>query len=204
MREQRALAAAIHRVEDEYAEGTNQKARAADALQQKLLSAFGEESLSGFKNRFARYFGTDHMLLEGWRTYLTHLKPKPDPDDDIILISFYSGAMPMFKSMLKYFSANETEQVLKRIKDTCGVDVGKLWEGHRAYLADEIGVEILDQYKRAFFGGAWFISATAMVWPDEKVDEYFVRGMEALRDEINEFRTDMELWAMAKVGGRSP
>jgi hypothetical protein len=35
-------------------------------------------------------------------------------------------------------------------------------------------------------------------------NEYFVRGMEALRDEINEFRTDMELWAVAKIGGRSP
>ena len=114
---------------------------------QSMVSAFGEDVLSGFRNRFARHFGTDHMLLEGWRSYLGSLKPQPD-DDGILLISFYNGAMPMLESMMEICGSGDIEQALQRIKDT---DPGKLWEEYRPCLADEIDAEILDQCKKAFY-----------------------------------------------------
>jgi hypothetical protein len=161
-----------------------------------MLSAFGEEVLSGFRNSFGKYFGTDHMLLEGWRSYLTHLRTRPD--DGTIPVCFHSGAMAMFPTMLEIFSTGGKEQALKRLKDADGPS--RLWEEYRACLADEIDAEILDQYKKAFYGGTWFIIATFMALADEKRDEHFIRGMEALRDEISEFRTDLKQWIIREAG----
>jgi hypothetical protein len=174
-----------------------------------MLSAFGEDVLSGFRNRFARYFGTDHMLLVGWQSYLSSLKPKPDDDTRgrirpirILLISFYNGAMSMFESMMEVCGSGDIEQALQRIKDTG--DPGKLWEEYRPCLADDIDAEILDQYKKAFYGGTWFITATFMALANAENEEYFVRGMAALVDEINEFRTDMKQELIRINGGVDP
>jgi hypothetical protein len=59
---------------------------------------------------FGKFFGTDHMLLEGWCSYAEKAKP----DDDGIEICFYSGAMAMFDAVLEMFSSGDKEQVLNK------------------------------------------------------------------------------------------
>ena len=149
-------------------------------------NAFSEEVLSGFKNIFGKFFGTDHLLLEGWCSYEAHLKAT---DDDGIHICFCCGAMATFKTMLEVLSTSDEEQVLKRIES---LDPDKLWEGYRACLASEISSEILDQYKKAFYEGGWFINATFMTMANEEEEQC----LEALRDEINEFRTNIKQWKL--------
>jgi hypothetical protein len=163
-------------------------------LTQPEPGAFSEEVLSGFKNKFGKFFGTDHLLLEGWCSYAAHLEAKPD--DDGIEICFYSGAMAMFKTMLE-FSTSDKEEALKRLGSGPGPD--ELWDEYRACLASEISSEILDQYKKAFYGGGWFIDATFMTMANK--EEQYLRGMEALRDEISDFRTNIKQSALAALGG---
>jgi hypothetical protein len=31
--------------------------------------AFSDEVLNGFKNKFGKFFGTDHLVREGWLSY---------------------------------------------------------------------------------------------------------------------------------------
>jgi hypothetical protein len=148
-------------------------------------NALSEEVLSGFKNKFGKFFGTDHLLLEGWRSYAASLKVKPD--DDGIKI-FYFGAITMFKTQLEMFSTGDKEQVLKRMES---VSPDRLWEGFRPCIASEISSERLDQHKKAFYGGGWFVNATFMAMANEVAEQY-LKGIEALHDETSEFTTNIK------------
>jgi len=148
--------------------------------------AFSEQVLSGFKNKFGQFFGTDHLLTKVWSSYAAHLGSKPD--DDGIEICFYSGATAMFKTMLEMSSSGDKQQVLRTIESGAP---DKLWEAYRACNTFEIGSEILEQYKKAFYGGCWFINVTFKAMANEE-EERYLRGMEALRDEISEFRTNLK------------
>jgi hypothetical protein len=160
-------------------------------------NAFSEEVPSGFKNKFGKFFGTDHMLLAGWCSYAEKAKP----DDDGIEICFYSGAMAMFDAVLEMFSSGDKEQVLNKeqvLKRIESIGPGKLWEGYRTCLVSDIPSEILDQYKKAFYGGCWFINTTFMAMAKEDA-EHYLRGTGALRDEISEFRTYIKRSGLAAL-----
>jgi hypothetical protein len=141
-------------------------------------NVFSEQVLSGFKNKFGRFFGTDHLLMEVWCSYAAHLGAKPDNDG--IEICFYSGATAMFKTMLEMSSSGDKQEALRKI-GTGRPD--KLWEAYRARNTSEISYQILDQYKKAFYGGCWFINVTFLAMANEDEVRY-LRGVEALRDEI--------------------
>jgi hypothetical protein len=148
--------------------------------------AFSDEVMNGFKNKFGKFYGTDHLVSEGWLSYQTSMKPQSGDDAQLC---FYSGAMAMFKTMLEIFSTSDKERALKRIS----VDgPSKLWAEYRACIADEIDTEILNQYKKAFYGGTWFINATFMAIANERNEGDFVEGMEAIRDELNECRANIK------------
>jgi hypothetical protein len=140
--------------------------------------AFSDEVLNGFKNKFGKFFGTDHLVREGWLSYQVSMRVKPQPDHGVE-ICFHSGAMAMFRMMLEIGEASDKKSAMQKIEEGGPT---KLWEGFRNCLADEFDAELLDQYKKAFYGGCWFINA---VWfTCDKDEQQFLKIMMALRDEI--------------------
>jgi hypothetical protein len=82
-------------------------------------NAFSEEVPSGFKNKFGKFFGTDHMLLAGWCSYAEKAKPDEHRNDQARCRSLQSADRQM--GMVR--AAKETEDVGSAINQSaadCG------------------------------------------------------------------------------------
>jgi hypothetical protein len=158
--------------------------------------AFSDEVLNGFKKMFGKFFGTNHLVREGWLSYQVSMQVKPQPDGGVG-ICFHSGAMVMFKTMLEMGEAGMPAAMQMNEENR----PENLWEGFRNSLADEIDAELLDQYKKAFYGGCWFISALWFTTKDED-EQRAVEIMAALRDEISKFRINIKQWLVSEAKPR--
>ena len=61
---------------------------------------FGPEVLSGFKRLFGEFFGTDHLLREGWLSYQKSMLQSWN-GDKFIEVCYYCGAVTMFAEMVR-------------------------------------------------------------------------------------------------------
>jgi hypothetical protein len=153
----------------------------------KTPYAFSDEVLNGFKNKFGKFYGTDHLVSEGWLSYQASMQPQ---SDDGVRLCFHSGAMAMFETMQDIYSeAGDIGRAREKIEEG---KPDKLWEGFRNCLADEIDAELLHQYKVAFHGGCWFINVVCFTWDEQQS----LGTLASLRDEISEFKTDLKQWTI--------
>jgi hypothetical protein len=148
---------------------------------------FGNEVLSGFKRMFGKFFGTNHLVKEGWLSYQKSMLQSDG--DAFIEASFYYGAIAMFAAMLEMGRAGDVKVATQMIEHH---SPDKLWQKFRN---DPVGVDInpaaLDRYKKAFYGGCWFINALWFTARD--VDsERVVETMAAVQDEFGQIKGELE------------
>jgi hypothetical protein len=140
----------------------------------------------GFKKKFGKFFGTDNLVQEGWVSYQASLQA---PQFDAwVGICFLSAAIATYRTMLEIGkAASDKERVIQKMEER-GPD--KLWQEYRKCITGKIDGESLDRYKKAFYGGCWFIN---MVWFTCHTDgeQQFVKTAKALRDEIDKIRINI-------------
>jgi hypothetical protein len=147
---------------------------------------FGPEVLSGFKRLFGEFFGTDHLLREGWLSYQKSMSQSAN-GDMFIQTSFNCGAIAMFAAMMEMGNADvkaATQMIEEHSPD-------KLWKGFRNDLAAvDINAAALDRYKKAFYGGCWFINALWFTARGED-PERVVEIMAALDHEFGQIKNQL-------------